>query len=222
MDLNHLTELAATSGGVLYIMPILLFVTLFVCVERSWFLAHLLSSSRQILARIGSLTSINEVDLRREIKAMGDHPIASVLMVPVQFPNETDRDRLNDLLEEAVLFEVPKLDRSLWVLDTAVTLSPLLGLLGTILGMFNAFQILGSADTPPTSVVGGVAEALIATASGLVVAIIGLVFFNALHARVRLVVHYLETMKMLLINRLVSARAGSFGAPSQPLAHLVK
>jgi hypothetical protein len=61
--------------------------------------------------------------------------------------------------------------------------------------------------------VGGVAEALIATASGLYVAMIGLVFFNGLHNRVRPVVHQLDTLKTALVNRLTSDRhANASGA----------
>jgi len=88
------------------------------------------------------------------------------------------------------------------VLDTAVTLSPLLGLFGTIVGMFDAFQVLSGPGNAPTQVTGGVAEALIATASGLFVAMVGLVFFNGLQNRVRVVVHQLDTLKSALVNRL--------------------
>jgi biopolymer transport protein ExbB len=90
------------------------------------------------------------------------------------------------------------------VLDTAVTLAPLLGLFGTIVGMFDAFQVLSNPGNAPTQVTGGVAEALISTASGLFVAMLGLVFFNGLHSRVRLVVHQLDTLKAALVNRLTS------------------
>jgi biopolymer transport protein ExbB len=104
-------------------------------------------------------------------------------------------------LEEAIMHEVPVLDRSLWILDTVITLAPLLGLFGTIIGMFNAFHVLGDAQNGAAQVTGGIAEALIATASGLFIAIVGLVFFNALHTRVRLIVHQLETIKIMLVNR---------------------
>jgi biopolymer transport protein ExbB len=100
--------------------------------------------------------------------------------------------------------EAPNIDRFLWVLDTIVTLAPLLGLFGTIVGMFNAFKVLSNPGNAPTQVTGGVAEALVATASGLFVAMIGLVFFNGLHNRVRGVVHQLETVKAALVNRLAA------------------
>ena len=102
--------------------------------------------------------------------------------------------------------EIPHIDRFLWMLDTIVTLAPLLGLLGTIIGMFNAFAVLSDANNAPTQVTGGVAEALIATACGLFIAILGLVAFNGLNNRVRVIMHHLETVKVMLLNRVKAPR----------------
>lgn len=78
--------------------------------------------------------------------------------------------------------------RGLWVLETAVTAAPLLGLLGTIIGMFGAFRLFGSEGlVNPQGVTGGVAQALIATAFGLFIALFSLFAFNflsRLHATV--------------------------------------
>ncbi|HTP60861.1 MAG TPA: MotA/TolQ/ExbB proton channel family protein [Burkholderiales bacterium] len=69
--------------------------------------------------------------------------------------------------------------RGLWVLETIVTAAPLLGLLGTIVGMMNAFQLIsGDNLVDPAGVTGGVAQALIATALGLLIALIALFAFN--------------------------------------------
>lgn len=71
------------------------------------------------------------------------------------------------------------LGRRLWVLETIVTAAPLLGLLGTILGMMHAFQLIGGTGlVNPTGVTGGVAQALIATAVGLLIALVALFGFN--------------------------------------------
>lgn len=71
------------------------------------------------------------------------------------------------------------LGRRLWVLETIVTAAPLLGLLGTILGMMHAFQLIGGNGlVNPTGVTGGVAQALIATAVGLLIALVSLFAFN--------------------------------------------
>ena len=202
MSFAHLAELASKSGGILYIMPLLLLVTLTVSLERTIALARLLTGGRSLIEALRPIQNLRGHDLSTEFKAYANQPIGMVLKVIEEYPGVHDRGELDDLLEEAILNQVPQLDRSLWLLDTAITLAPLLGLLGTIIGMFNAFQILGSSDGAPTQVTGGIAEALAATAFGLAIAIVGLIFFNALQARIRLVVHNMETVKMMLITRI--------------------
>ena len=71
------------------------------------------------------------------------------------------------------------LSRGLWVLETVVTAAPLMGLLGTITGMMQAFKVIGGSGlVAPTQVTSGVAQALIATALGLLIALFALFGFN--------------------------------------------
>lgn len=87
------------------------------------------------------------------------------------------------------------LGRGLWVLETVVTAAPLLGLLGTITGMMQSFKIIGGAGlVAPTQVTAGVAQALIATALGLLIAILALFGFN-FFARIQS--HALDRMEQL-------------------------
>ena len=80
--------------------------------------------------------------------------------------------------------ELKRFNRGLTVLDTIITLAPLLGLLGTVTGMIHAFGLLGTNELgAPSAITGGIAEALIATAFGLGIAITALIPFNYLNAR---------------------------------------
>lgn len=80
--------------------------------------------------------------------------------------------------DEAQLIET-SLARRLWALETIVTAAPLLGLVGTVVGMMRAFKVIGSDGiVNPTAVTGGVAEALIATVVGLIIALVALFGFN--------------------------------------------
>ncbi len=82
-------------------------------------------------------------------------------------------------MEAAALREIPKTKANLVVLDTIITLAPLLGLLGTIFGMIKSFNVMSiSGTSDPMAVTGGVAESLIATATGLLIAIVTLVPYN--------------------------------------------
>ncbi|MPW21658.1 MotA/TolQ/ExbB proton channel family protein [Paraburkholderia sp. CNPSo 3157] len=204
MSTDILFRVAHHSGGVLYVIAVLLFVSLTVVIERLWFLHRVARDAHAALAELDHHKSLNASALAAWAQRHDGLPTGSVIATASRLAGRADRDTLAASLEEAVMREAPRIDRFLWVLDTAVTLAPLLGLFGTIIGMFDAFQVLSNPGNAPTQVTGGVAEALIATASGLFVAMIGLVFFNGLHNRVRVVVHQLDTLKTALVNRLTS------------------
>jgi len=86
---------------------------------------------------------------------------------------------LTSALISQAKIELKNFERGLGVLDTTITLAPLLGLLGTVTGMIRSFSLLGDQQLgAPTQITGGIAEALIATAFGLTIAIIALVPFN--------------------------------------------
>jgi biopolymer transport protein ExbB len=87
-------------------------------------------------------------------------------------------------LQVASGVEIQRAGRFMSVMDTTITLAPLLGLLGTVTGIMGSFNFVGNADLAPTKVSGGIAEALIATACGLGIAIFTLIFFNFFNARV--------------------------------------
>jgi biopolymer transport protein ExbB len=79
---------------------------------------------------------------------------------------------------------IKRFTRGLPVLDTVITLSPMLGLLGTVTGMMGSFQSISGSDGNPAAVMGGISEALIATAAGLGIALICVVPFNYLNTKV--------------------------------------
>jgi biopolymer transport protein ExbB len=80
--------------------------------------------------------------------------------------------------------ELQRFNRGLPILDTIITLAPLLGLLGTVTGLIHAFGLLGAQELgSPVAITGGIAQALIATAFGLAIAITALIPFNYLNAR---------------------------------------
>ncbi len=87
-------------------------------------------------------------------------------------------------MEAAGLAEVTLMRRGLPLLDTVITLGPLLGLLGTIIGMIDSFGIMSESGLGnPHAVTGGVAEALVCTAAGIFVAVTTLIPYNFFHAR---------------------------------------
>ncbi len=112
--------------------------------------------------------------------------------------------------DEASLIE-KSLARWLWILETIVTAAPLLGLLGTIIGMIRSFRLFGESGlVDPAGVTGGVAEALIATAVGLFVALIALFAFNYISDRQARVMDEMQRLGTRLLDHM---RLEPQGAP---------
>lgn len=200
MELSYLIQLANHSGGILYVLLGLGAVVLTVVAERTWVLRTLTRRGEALTQALAALATGDRTGLRGVQQALAPSLHGGLIEATLAC-GTVPAAQLGQRLEEVILRHAPLLDRRLWLLDTSVTLAPLLGLLGTIIAMFHVFSALVDPNAPPTQVTGGVAEALIATAAGLLIAVVGLVFFNALGERVRLVLHQLETQKVILVNR---------------------
>lgn len=90
------------------------------------------------------------------------------------FAYRGDSNAMRSAFEESTALEATNLRKNLSYLGTVVTMAPLLGLLGTVVGMIGSFRVLDVAGGNPAAVTGGVGEALIATATGLCVAVFSL------------------------------------------------
>jgi biopolymer transport protein ExbB len=109
------------------------------------------------------------------------------------------------------------LSRGLWILETSVTAAPLLGLLGTITGMMQAFKVIGGTGlVAPTEVTGGVAQALIATALGLMIALIALFAFNFFSRGVANALDMMERLASRLVDRVRLDQEGAVGPRGKP------
>jgi len=107
-------------------------------------------------------------------------------------------------MEERGTREASYLTRHLGMLDTIITIAPLLGLLGTVTGMISAFHVMAAKEgiSTPTAITGGVAEALVATATGLAIAIFTLVGHNHLQDKIKHMVADMEARGSAMVNLL--------------------
>jgi biopolymer transport protein ExbB len=128
---------------------------------------------------------------------------------------------LQGALQVAAGIEIKRAGHYLVVMDTLVTLAPLLGLLGTITGLIKSFSLLGSEELAVQAVTGGIAEALIATACGLGIAIFALVPFNYFSSRVSNLEFELQTAATNLEVMLgaVSSKEVTIAGAAQSSAH---
>ncbi len=135
-------------------------------------------------------------NLKQALQA-GEHAQDSVVRMLVE--GLKHKESLTTRLVSTASEELKKYSRGISVLDTIITLAPLLGLLGTVTGMINAFGLLGAQELgAPSAITGGIAEALIATAFGLGIAIFSLIPFNWLNSYVEDVRHQMEAAGSML------------------------
>jgi biopolymer transport protein ExbB len=201
--IEKIIELSILSGGLLPLMGLLLLITLAVVVERAYFFHRVLKSG---LAMEHDLHLVDYQNFGK-LEQLADHYEGSLqrsIISSALASRGADADTMERHIEEAIMWQMPKIDKHVWVLDTSVTLAPLMGLLGTIVGMVHAFDILGTSGTGGAAtqmVTGGIAEALVATGMGLFIAIIAVLFLNHFNKRVRLALHQMDLLKVMVINR---------------------
>ncbi len=167
------------KGG-LVMAPLLVcsVIALAVVIERSLFWRKITACAavEEMLALVERGDIAEASRLGRAIES----PLGRVLASGLAHCNPS----LTKALEVAAQKEVPLLKQKLVILDTIITLAPLLGLLGTVTGMIGSFGIMSQVGIgQPHAVTGGVAEALIATATGLLIAILSLVPYNYFTSR---------------------------------------
>ena len=195
-----MVELVAiiAKGGIVMI-PLLAcsLISLALTIERIIFWTKL--KSQGVLQQILALVENGEFEQALKLGKASAEPIARVLAAGIAHRNPTPAKAM----EAAAQAEIPVLKSRLSVLDTIVTLAPLLGLLGTVVGMIGSFDVMSEAGLgQPHAVTGGVAEALIATATGLLIAILTLVSYNYFTARVEREMdrmeHFSSSLELLL------------------------
>lgn len=208
--MEFITHFVLLSGGLPVLMALLLLVAIAVILERLWFYYRVLGAGSRVEEALRPL-GYRDVGA---LEALGDeyaHTLQGRIILQAVASRAPSPDGLSQHLDEEVLWALPRLDQYLWLLDTAVTLGPLLGLFGTIIGMIDTFNVLGSAGTA-VKASGGIADALLSTGMGLFIAIVSVLFLNLLNKRLRLAMHQLDLIRLLLINRLfgdgLKARAG--------------
>lgn len=173
-----------------------LFALTFLILERSFYYFHLALRSNAVAEAIRRAG----IDPVRHFTGIAARDVISQSMIEyidLQKNEGVSRSHVEDLSSALFLHVDGKLNARLWVLDTIVTAAPLLGLLGTILGIMETFAALSQGGiSDPTAVSRGIGTALIATAIGIGTALYGLVGHNVLHRQAE---HLSENFKGFLL-----------------------
>jgi len=174
-------EIFYKGGLIMWPLLIVSIVAFTVVIERLLFI--LLEKKNRDPVLVGEILSQVEMGRTDEAVAIAGNSkdfVARALTYAL-----THREKsFSEAMLRAANRELKRFNRGLTILDTVITLAPLLGLLGTVTGMIRSFDMLGGAELgAPTAITGGIAEALIATAFGLGIAITALLPFNYLNSR---------------------------------------
>ena len=210
------------AGGWLMI-PILLCSVLAagISVERLWTLRAEQVAPRDLLTQVWSWIRNNEMDSSRLREVKSGSPLGQILVAGIT-SHRRGRDVMKESIEEVANHVVHELERYLNTLGTVAAITPLLGLLGTVIGMIKVFTAIQLEGTGNAAVLaGGISEALITTAAGLTVAIPSLFFHRYFQRKVDELVIYMEQEALKLVEVLNADRADNADVKRPTMAQAV-
>lgn len=199
-------DLARAAGPLLWVLVLLSIYVVYIAIARAQMLSRLgqdasavIERARAVTAEAGAGAALAEVD-----RAGHPSPAASVLRAGL---SRADRgtEAAQAAMNAAVLTEDARVYAGLSTLGTAAQVAPLLGLLGTVVGMVRSFLVFSQTAAPtPDQLAQGISEALINTAAGLIVAIMAYVARGALRARADSIMVQAERVREELPGWLIS------------------
>jgi biopolymer transport protein ExbB len=169
------------GGPIMWPILVVSIVALSVVLERVfWWLGRWMRRDPKRIEKVFTAIEVGDVAEASRLSRDSRDPVLRMMWNGLNHQHAS----LQGALQVAAGIEIKRAGRFVVVMDTLVTLAPLLGLLGTIVGLMKAFGALKNEEVAVVAVTGGIAEALIATACGLGIAIFALIPFNFFSSRV--------------------------------------
>ena len=174
-------------------------ISVAICVERFWSLRSSQILPNNLVAQVLNWIKNNELDAKRFKMLRNGSPLGKILAVGIM-NQRRGREGMKDSMGEAANDVIHDLESYLNTLGTVAAITPLLGLLGTVIGMIRVFTTIKLEGTGNSMLLaGGISEALITTAAGLTVAIPSLFFYRFFQRRVDRLVIDLEQQSLKLV-----------------------
>lgn len=202
-----LVETIIKDGGWMMV-PILLcsIAVLAISAERYWTLNSKKIAPKNLLAQVWSWVKNNQVDVNKLKELKQSSELGKILAAGLS-NSRNGRDLMKDSIQEAANQVIHDLERYVNVLGTIAAIAPLLGLLGTVFGMIDAFWVVKEKGTGDVAnLAGGISEALITTAAGLVVAIPAMISHRYFVRRIDSLAVVMEQESVKLVDALYSDR----------------
>ncbi len=187
-----------------YPLIVLSIVSVAVILERFWSLRNAGAVTQMIATSILDSVKQGRRDLALALCKQNSESAAARVFLAMLEQNDS-LDKLSASMNEAMFEESQKMKKNLWILGTVASSSPFIGLLGTVIGIIKAFENMAVVGTGGFTVVAaGISEALVATALGLGIAIIALIFYNYFQVRVGNLSGLVRIQAMKLLQSVVS------------------
>ena len=183
-----------TAGGI-FMWPLLACSVLIIAfsIERSWFLQKRLICPDGLSNQIKTLMDNDMIDKRHAQEIANLSSLGFLLINCIKYKN-LPRENLESKIEEKATEVQYSLERNLTMLGTTATISPLIGLLGTVVGMITAFTgLTETSGANPDLLAAGISQALITTAFGLLIAVPGLVLHKYFEHKIKYLLISLQT-----------------------------
>jgi biopolymer transport protein ExbB len=193
------------KGGII-IYPLILcsIICLAVVIEKLLTLRRKKVIIPEIVSLIENIKGADDIGLALSICEKHKGPFANIIRVGLE-KREKPKEEIKEALLDQGRQEVHQLERGLGILETVAGIAPLLGLLGTVIGILKVFNIISAMGVgQATALAGGISEALITTIVGLSIAIPAVVVFNYFSNRAENFVLEIEKHSSRLLNTLVS------------------
>jgi biopolymer transport protein ExbB len=169
-----------SGGPVMAPLGVVALLALLLVAERSWLLWRQGARGDPLLAAVRRALKAGEPEAAERLCAAAKGVVARVLAAALR-RRAAGQSAMEDGIQEQLLHELPRLQRNLRGIAILAAVAPLLGLLGTVTGIINTFTVIrASGNTQPALMAGGISEALVTTAAGLVIAIPLLLFHSLL------------------------------------------
>jgi len=195
-------ELFKAGGWLMIPLFISSVIAIAIIAERFWSLQTKRISPPELITQIWQWLQYNQVDHHRIKALQANSPLGQILAAGLINRN-CSRDITKESIEDTGRHVTVALERNLNTLGTVAAISPLLGLLGTVIGMIKVFAVITAEGVGnPETLAGGISEALITTATGLVVAIPSLIFYRYFRGKISKLVVGMEEQAMKLIEML--------------------
>jgi biopolymer transport protein ExbB len=176
----NIAELFEKGGPTIWPLVLLSFMTLSVVIERAWFWSKVLTHEREISGRVIEAARRDWGAAAEIARKSVNQPIGRFLYSALQLQNPQP-DVFELALQSSADEELAIMRRGDKILEASTTLAPLLGLLGTVLGLIRSLSTIRLGDLGTDATAGvtlGISESLISTAMGMIVAIVSLAFYR--------------------------------------------